>query len=95
MEILVNYIDDIAFWVGIIVGLFWFSKLVHWLAGIIGAQLLAILKSLQDNQKEVAKVLTKVEANQEVIHKTNELIEKRVTRLEDHVYGNLTKATKK
>jgi hypothetical protein len=80
--------DKVFLYFGAILGMGGFFWLLYRVAAFIGTRTNAIINA-------ILEVLKRLEIAVEVLKKNGENSEKRLTRLEDHVYGNLTKSTKR
>lgn len=83
-----EHFDKVFLYFGAILGMGGFFWLLYRVSAFIGTRTNAIINA-------ILEVLKRLEIAVEVLQKNAENSEKRLTRLEDHVYGNLTKSTKR
>lgn len=83
-----QYFDKVALYFGAVLGMGGFFWLVYRIGVFMGNRTVAIINA-------ILEVLKKLEVAVEVLQKNYENSEKRLTRLEDTVYTNLGKASKK
>lgn len=83
-----EHFDKVALYIMAVLGMGGFFWLLYRVGAFIGHRTSAIINA-------ILEVLKRLEIAVEVLQKNQENNEKRLTRLEDHVYGNLTKSTKR
>ena len=83
-----EHFDKVLLYFGAVFGMGGFFWLLYKVGMFMTVRANAILKG-------ILEILKKLEIAVEVLKENQETSEKRLTRLEDHVYGNLTKSTKR
>lgn len=90
-----EHFDKVLLYFGSLLGMGGFFWLLYRVFMFMSHRSIAILNGLTESIKEIINVLKKLEVAVEVLQKTQENSEKRLGRLEDIVYTNLSKTTKK
>ena len=83
-----DHFDKVALYFGAVLGMGAFFWLLYRVGVFVGNRTDAVLKGILEVLKQLEIAVEGLKTNQENS-------EKRLTRLEDHVYGNLTKSTKR